>query len=86
MRWLAGLSLLLMLTGCGEYNDKRGRGDAPVGTVDRNAPETLNFSDRYSNVQHKCDGHGHRVYVSSRSENVGQMEIIDDPSCAGGPK
>lgn len=65
-------------------NDARGRGDAPVGSVDDEPTEVIQFPDRFSNVAHKCDGHGHRVYVTTKSDQSRFMAVIADPSCGEG--
>ena len=44
--------------------------------VDKSPAEVIAFPDKFSNVAHKCDGHGHRVYSNSKAAFV-----IDDPSC-----
>ena len=75
-------SLALGLGGaCDSFNSERGRGDAPIGKFDDSAAEILNFPDKFANVAHKCDGHGHRVYSTTRQAAV---VVIDDPSCDGG--
>ena len=66
---------------CDNFNSERGRGDAPVGEFDDSAAEVLNFPDKFANVAHKCDGHGHRVYSTTREATD---IVIDDPSCDGG--
>lgn len=45
-------------------------------TVDKSPAEVIAFPDKFSNVAHKCDGHGHRVYSNSKAAFV-----IDDPTC-----
>jgi hypothetical protein len=67
--------------GCDSFNSSRGRGDAPVGKFDDSAAEVVNFPDKFANVAHKCDGHGHRIYSTTREATV---VVIDDPSCDGG--
>ena len=85
MRKLAGLLfVLLAFTSCGvndRLNESRGRGDAPIGSVDDGAKEVIQFPDRFSNVAHACDGHGHRVFVTSQTDSGRQMEVVDDESC-----
>ena len=76
---IAVLALGLATTGCNAVNDARGRGDAPVGSKDDSAAEVINFPDQFANVAHKCDGHGHRVYSTTRQA---PPVVIDDPSCA----
>jgi hypothetical protein len=73
------LALGLAAGGCNARNDARGRGDAPVGNYDDSAAEVINFPDQFANVAHKCDGHGHRVYSTTRQA---PPVVIDDPSCA----
>ena len=78
---IAVLALGLAATGCNAVNDARGRGDAPVGSKDDSPAEVINFPDQFANVAHKCDGHGHRVYSTTRQA---APVVIDDPSCPGG--
>ena len=51
-----------------------------MGDYDDSPAEVINFPDQFANVAHKCDGHGHRVYSTTRQAPV---VVIDDPSCAG---
>jgi hypothetical protein len=69
------------LAGCNNFNNKRGQGDAPVGRTDDAPAEVINFPNKFANVADKCDGHGHRVYSTTREASV---VVIDDPSCPGG--
>ena len=82
---LAGATLALsLLAGCSAVdhaNNRRGRGDAPVGAIDRSRKEVIEFPDRFSNVSHACDGHGHRVYVTTKSDGSRAMFVSPDPSC-----
>ena len=71
-----------LLAGCSGFNDERGRGDAPIGPFDDSPAEVVNFPDKFANVAHKCDGHGHRVYSTTRQAAV---TVIDDPTCPGAP-
>ncbi len=79
--------LAIVATGCSvtdSLKESRGRGDAAVQSVDDKPKEVIQFPDRFGNVAHGCDGHGHRIFITTRVEGVGvQMEIIDDPSCGG---
>lgn len=82
-RWIVGsVVAVLAMAGCSSYNDQRGRGDAPIGPFDDSPAEVINFPDRFANVASKCDGHGHRVYSTTREAAV---TVIDDPSCPGAP-
>lgn len=63
---------------------RRGRGDAPVvQPVDDTAKEVIQFPDRFSNVATACDHHGHRIYVTTKSDNSRFGMVIADPSCSG---
>lgn len=71
-------------SGCGwvdSKNEERGRGDAPVGEVVDTPVDVIQMPDRFSNVAHACDGHGHRVYVTTKSDQSRFMAVIDDPTC-----
>ena len=59
----------------------RGRGDSPVLSVDNTPKEVTQFPDRFSNVAHACDHHGHRIFVTTKSDNSRFMAVIPDPSC-----
>jgi hypothetical protein len=50
--------------------------------VDRTPPEIYAMPDHYNNVASKCDGHGHRIYVTSNKDQApSNMVVIDDRSC-----
>ena len=73
-----------VLTSCGindRLNESRGRGDAPTAKVDDEPKDVIQFPDRFSNVAHACDGHGHRVFVTSQTDSGRQMEVVADESC-----
>lgn len=81
-----GLTLGLTLGACGRkdnFDTSRGRGDAPIktGGVDNTPKEVIQFPDRFSNVAHACDGHGHRIYVTTKSDESRFMVAIADSSC-----
>lgn len=86
-RFVVGaLATALILGGCSakeKFDEKRGRSDAPVGAVNDDAKEVIQFPDRFSNVAHACDGHGHRIFVTTKSDQSRFMAVIDDPSCGG---
>lgn len=68
--------------GCSGFDDERGRGDAPIGPYDDSPAEVVNFPDKFANVAHKCDGHGHRIYSTTRQAAV---TVIEDATCPGAP-
>jgi hypothetical protein len=80
---VAAACVIALLTGCGEAReDATTRGQK----VDRSPAEVIAMPDRFRNVAHKCDGHGHRVYSNSTGGegSSSQLAVIDDPSCGGG--
>lgn len=81
-RIIIGLAAVaLAVTSCSSYNDKRGRGDAPVGARDETKADIVFFPDRFANIATKCDGHGHRLYVTTRDA---PPVVIPDHNCPGG--
>lgn len=85
-RLIVCVGLLAALGGCSAKNSldtARGRGDAPVGTVDNTKKDVIQFPDRFSNVSHACDGHGHRVFVTTKSDTSRFMVVVADTSCGG---
>ncbi|HUR49683.1 MAG TPA: hypothetical protein VMY88_09190 [Acidimicrobiales bacterium] len=85
MKRLVVLALVaaIGIGGCGytnSRNEARGRGDSPVGEVDDSPKAIIQFPDRFGNVAHACDGHGHRVFVTTSDPNK-QLQIVADPSC-----
>lgn len=84
--FLVGLLLVLALTGCGE--EARKDATKTGQHVDRSAAEVIAMPNRFRNIAHKCDGHGHRVYMNSTGDSGSSANIfvIDDPSCPGGVK
>lgn len=80
---LAALPLALLVS-CGwndQRNEDRGRGDAPVGDVIDEPVDVIQFPDRFSNVAYSCDGHGHRVYVTTKSDQSRFLFVVADPTC-----
>lgn len=74
----ASVVALSAAVGCSSWNEQRGVGDAPVGKHDDTAAETINFSDRFLNVQTKCN-HGHRIY--SHTREGAPVVVPNDPTC-----
>ncbi|WP_329412458.1 hypothetical protein OG802_20355 [Streptomyces sp. NBC_00704] len=86
--WSAGLVLLAVgaLAGCSdEYNDERGKGDAPVqGKAGDDTPaEVFNMPDGFGNLATKCVGHGFRAYVTTNATGPSNVQIVADKSCGG---
>ena len=73
--------VLVGLVGCAEYNDdKRGRGDAPVGTYDDSEVLILNMPDQFMNVAFKCMG-VNGIYTHTRAASP--VVVPNDPMCRG---
>lgn len=72
--------IAVAVAGCGEA-----RKDATTNgqRVDRSPAEVIAMPDAFRNVAHKCDGHGHRVYMGSTGDSGSgpQLYVIDDSSC-----
>lgn len=84
--WIAAVAALALTfaAGCGakdQFDESRGRGDAGVLSVDDVDKEVIQFPDRFSNVAHGCDGHGHRVFVTTKSDQSRFMAVINDETC-----
>jgi hypothetical protein len=83
---LSATVVLLALTGCSkDYNDDRGKGDAPVlGKHGDDSPaQVFNFPDGFGNLATKCVGHGNRAYVTTNATGPSNVQIIKDPACGG---
>ncbi len=85
---VAGLVLVVgvLLGGCSqEYEDERGKGDAPVaGKAGDDTPaEVFNMPDGFGNVATKCVGHGFRAYVTTNATGPSNVQIVEDKSCGG---
>lgn len=52
--------------------------------ADNTAPRVYLFNNHYPNIETKCDGFGHRIYVSTHDSATGDnVIVIADPSCDG---
>jgi hypothetical protein len=69
---LAGLCVIV--AGCGNTPERLNAHQSR--DVDRTPPGIFAMPDHYNNVASKCDGHGHRIYITSNKE------VIHDRSCA----
>jgi hypothetical protein len=80
--WPAIPVLAAALAACGGDNSRVDAQDARA--VDRAAPQVITFNNHYPNVETKCDGHGHRIFVATHDSAVGQNVIVlPDPTCPG---
>jgi hypothetical protein len=75
---VAGLCVLV--AGCGNTPERLNSHQSR--DVDRTPPEIYAMPDHYNNVASKCDGHGHRIYVTSNKDQApSNMAVIRDSSC-----
>jgi hypothetical protein len=52
--------------------------------VDRTPAQVYAMPNFYNNVASKCDGHGHRIFVTSnKSSAPSNLFVISDSSCPG---
>ena len=79
---LACAVLALVTAGCGQKE----RVNAHQSTnVDRTAAEVYAMPNYFNNVASKCDGHGHRIFVTSNKANApSNLVVVNDSSCPGG--
>lgn len=69
------LLIVLLLASCSDYNDERGKGDAPVGNRVEEPVDVIFMPDGFSNVATVCY-QGYRVFVSTQNSNGKQMEVV----------
>lgn len=78
----AFLLAMLAAAGCGTDQSRVDAFD--TAEVDRTAPEVIAFNNHYPNLEHKCDGYGHRVFVATHDSSAGQnIIVLPDPTCPG---
>lgn len=78
----AGLAVVVLLgAGCETFKESRGRGDAPIGTVDDEEVDIYQMPDRFPGIGTKCVGDGFRVFVTDRTDNHHDLEIVEDETC-----
>lgn len=82
MKKLATLAVIsaVALGACGASEKKD---SAHASDVDRSAPSVVAFPDDFSNVASKCDGHGHRIFVTTHGgdKDAGNLVIVEDSQC-----
>lgn len=86
---MAGLlaTVALMATGCSEYNDTRGKGDAAATDgyghqKGNDAPKLVtNFPDGFANIATGCVAPGFRGFVTTGTHQTGIPVILPDPNC-----
>lgn len=80
-KYLAFLLPVLLLAACG--GDASREDAVDTRDVDKNPPHVIAFTNHFPNVASKCDGYGHRVFVTTRTDGSvpSYPVIIDDASC-----
>ena len=76
------VAVVFVAAGCGTQKE---RVNAHQSTsVDRSPAEVYAMPNYYNNVASKCDGHGHRIFVTSNKSNApSNLVVIADSSCPG---
>lgn len=79
---VSGALCVAAFAGCGQTEKQ----DAHrARSVDRSPPEVIAMPEDFGNLAIKCDGHGHRVYVTTNpGESAANVFVVSDPTCAGG--
>ena len=75
-----------VIAGCGSGDDasREDAHDVPGHLIDKRRPEVHAFNNHYPNIEEKCDGHGHRIFVQTHDSATGRnMVILPDPTCPG---
>lgn len=76
--------LALVVAGCGSDESREDANDVHNGNVEKSAPHVIAFNNHYPNVETKCDGFGHRIYVLTHDSATGQnFYVIPDRTCQG---
>ena len=74
-------ALCIVAAGCGNTPERLNAHQSTA--VDRNPPEIYAMPDHYNNVASKCDGHGHRMYVTSWEDQApSNLVVVSDESCS----
>lgn len=72
---------VVVLAGCSDWNDDRGRGDAPADQQPDQTRKVWPNADHFPNISAFCIG-GNGVYTTTRE--APPTVIVDDPECAEG--
>lgn len=76
---MVGLFAAVAIAGCGQDASREDARDTRA--VDKSPPEVIAFNNHFPNVEHKCDGHGHRVFVTTEAGT--RPLVVPDPTCPG---
>lgn len=82
---LAVIGLCIPLAGCENVGGDTSREDAhDTKQTNKKPPEVIAFNNRFPNVETKCDGHGHRIFVTSNQNYRPTLIVMPDATCTGG--
>jgi len=73
------IALAVLVAGCGSDESREDANDVGNGQVEKSSPRVIAFNNHFPNVQTKCDGFGHRIYVTSSDSIL----VIPDRTCQG---
>ena len=80
-RFAAVALAALALAGCGQKERVNAHQSQKI---DRTPADVYAMPNFFNNVASKCDGHGHRIFVTSNKSNApSNLTVINDPSCPG---
>lgn len=80
-RLIGGAAVALLVAGCGQA-ERQNAHRVPSGQIDRTPPQILSMPNYFNNVAVKCDGHGHRVFVTSNKDRApSNIVVVDDETC-----
>lgn len=78
------IAAALLLSACGNDESREDANDVENGKVEKSEPKVIAFNNHYPNVQTKCDGFGHRIYVTTHDSSTGDnLYVIPDRTCQG---
>lgn len=82
-KFILSICIIALLAGCGvkeNWENTRGKGDAPVGLKDDSSADVTNFPDSFANIATKCvaGAPGFRVFVTTREA---APVVIRDETC-----
>jgi len=77
-RTVLAVCAVAALAGCSDFNNDRGKGDAPVGDRDDAPAVVVNFPDGFMNVAVKCHG-PNGIYTHTRA--AAPVVVPNDPTC-----
>lgn len=82
---VTALFLALTVGACGFGPDESREDARDTKDVDKTPPHVIAFNNQFPNVSTKCDGYGHRIFVTSHNNDKVQprLIILPDPTCEG---